>query len=562
MSLVSPRRLYVVSHRRPVFIVRRIENDDFMVVSDINAALGLFPQQLIREKRIEIESLKAEYENILSPKKRNMSENSHAKAARQELDAKIEIILKDLTVAVYPLDGEELFARIETSVLNNAVVRRVFIFDFDGNPIPEVEHFVTTLNPEPVRKDFNRSFHETHLHEIPERLRDALRYYIPESGGLPEFDIKRGAIRKRFGKDYSGLKRIVLMGTGSALNMARIALPVLFRLMPDLDVISVKPGNVDDLSQILAPGKDLAIMMSWSSTTAEMVIGANQLVKMGVLTIGITEKRFAEMALITARSGGTIHCLSGEEVTVSGIKSTVCMLYSLILFGVWLAAQRGRELPAQNLLDQLELLPDKIETVLEDPVLFDFSAALSSKYAGSRAVFAIGAPEETGMCYEIVKKLEEASWTTIGKTYTYTDLLHYPIHPALHGNFVIVTATRPTMLQEALRVMEVLHRSNVPFAAVTIPNRNRALIEFYSNGQCIFLERVGEMVQSFIDLLFSYRLAYDYGIASGRHTGEPPRNIAKSLTVSRKQPGVLSSTGEFEKIKQQGAGIGQKRQRR
>ncbi|MGD9016027.1 MAG: hypothetical protein PVH30_01495, partial [Desulfobacterales bacterium] len=39
----------MASHNRPVFVVRRLENDDFMVVSDINAGLGLFPQKLIEE---------------------------------------------------------------------------------------------------------------------------------------------------------------------------------------------------------------------------------------------------------------------------------------------------------------------------------------------------------------------------------------------------------------------------------------------------------------------------------------------------------------------------------
>ena len=39
------------------------------------------------------------------------------------------------------------------------------------------------------------------------------------------------------------------------------------------------------------------------------------------------------MALIADKSAGVITILSGEEVTISGIKSTVCMLLSALTGG-------------------------------------------------------------------------------------------------------------------------------------------------------------------------------------------------------------------------------------
>ena len=61
MSAISPHRLYMAVHNRPAFVVRRLENDDFIVLSDINAAMGLFPQQLIVEKMLELEIARSEY---------------------------------------------------------------------------------------------------------------------------------------------------------------------------------------------------------------------------------------------------------------------------------------------------------------------------------------------------------------------------------------------------------------------------------------------------------------------------------------------------------------------
>ena len=42
ISMVSPETLYAAASNRPLFVVKRVDRDDYMIVSDINAALGLF----------------------------------------------------------------------------------------------------------------------------------------------------------------------------------------------------------------------------------------------------------------------------------------------------------------------------------------------------------------------------------------------------------------------------------------------------------------------------------------------------------------------------------------
>ena len=97
--------------------------------------------------------------------------------------------------------------------------------------------------------------------------------------------------------------------------------------------------------------KDLVVLLSWSSTTADMVFLARKLLSLKVVMVGITEKVFADMALIAAKSGGVIPILSGEEVTVAGVKSTVCMLFCLDLFLLWVGSSIGR---ADRVLGTLE----------------------------------------------------------------------------------------------------------------------------------------------------------------------------------------------------------------
>ena len=167
ISLVSPQRLYVASHNRPVFVVRRLENDDFMVVSDVNAAMGLFPQRLVENTINALEALK-ERQAAAARKADNRTVANAQPDEKSPFAAERESLLEAFAVEVYPLDGEEIFALIETGLEDGRVRRTVSISDFDGNPLPDMEPFTTRLDPVTVRKDVDRSFHESHLREVPE----------------------------------------------------------------------------------------------------------------------------------------------------------------------------------------------------------------------------------------------------------------------------------------------------------------------------------------------------------------------------------------------------------
>ena len=108
ISVLSPRRLYVAVRNRPVFVVRRLENDDFMVVSDINAALGLFPQQLIYQKREELEALQENHNRQVAELKRKTAGALDSKALKKTFEKEKAQILKPFSVEVHALEGEEI----------------------------------------------------------------------------------------------------------------------------------------------------------------------------------------------------------------------------------------------------------------------------------------------------------------------------------------------------------------------------------------------------------------------------------------------------------------------
>ncbi|MBC2742799.1 MAG: hypothetical protein HGJ93_07080 [Desulfosarcina sp.] len=534
MSILSPRRLYVAAHNRPVFVVRRLENDDFMVVSDINAAMGLFPQQLIFDKRNELESLENDYNKKITGSKEKGAGSKKSKALKTALKKEKAKILKAFSVEVHALDGEEIFARIETQIADGSVCRSIEITDFSGSPFPEIEPFKTVLNPVQAKKDMDKSFYETHLREIPDRLIEILKNYAPKEDSAPDFEIRKGLLRRRFGPDFRSLKRIVLTGTGSALYMCKIAKNFIHSLMPELDVLALRPGEIENPETVFVPEKDLVILLSWSSTTADMVLLAKKLLSLKIVMICITEKTYADMAIIAAKSGGVIPCLSDEEVTVAGVKSTVCMLFCLKLFCLWVTSHIGRKEEALSYLEKMYRVPHILSNLLQDENVKAFSKALAGEKAQSSASIVISAINTNGVGREAALKLEESTWSAVGKALDYQEVLNTGLPETKGSILVMVDATCINRLDEAIAVMELLYRKKIKFAAVCLERQAEEQIKQLSDGQCIFLPDLKkDALQPLATLIFYYQLAFYYGQSHGIALGVAPRNRAKSMTIGR-----------------------------
>ncbi|MCP4662643.1 MAG: hypothetical protein GY856_45185, partial [bacterium] len=550
MSLVSPLRLYVASHNRPVFIVRRLENEDFMVVSDINAALGLFPQVLIEKTIRELDELKKRRAAVIAKMAGEGADRILLRNSKLAFAEERERLLDPFAVEVHPLDGEEIFALIETVLTDGAVGRVATITDFDGAALPDLEPFETRLDPVTVRKDVDTSFFETHLREVPERYRYILDVFSPDApGGGPVIDLKTRVLRRRFGRGLAGLRRLILVGAGSAFHMAVIARRLLADLTPGIAIDALRPGDMEDPGRSVQTQRDLVIMLSWSSTTAEMVQLAQRLLAADALLIGVTEKRFADMGLAAGKSAGVMPVFSGEEVTIAGVKSALCMLLCVHLLGAWICAEKGAAERLDPMFIRLNDLADRIERLNDDEETIAFSQKTAATMAAADAVVVVGAPGAAGVGMEMALKLEEAGWFAVGKWRSYNDILDADPSRWSPGRFIIVHATWRAHVDASIEVMEKLARAGVDFAVVTCPNRRRDRIRQLCGGRCLTLPWVDDESQPYLDLAFCYRLTLDVGFANGHGAGVAPRNRAKSSTITRSRPKtLLSPAAELKRL--------------
>ena len=550
VSLFSPRVLYVACHNRPVFIVHRVGSQDYMVVSDINAAMGLFPQRVIHEKAIELHRLWKRCQEEAAALRADGAGREMLQALKVRRQQEEERILETFLVRVFPLDGEEMFARIETVPSPGGATRNLTMSRFDGSPLPSVEPFSARLNPLETGKDIHRSFYESHLLETPERFENILNFHGCEEEEGPEFDLKESLLRRRFGRNLTSLSRIVLMGMGSAHHAGIMTRRIIQKAIPGVDAVSLRPAELEDIKKSIIPENDLVLLLSWSGTTADMVRTANELTSMKATIIGVTEKVFSDVGLITGRSAGVIPVLSGEEVTVQGLKSILCMMFSVALFSIWLSSRFRPEVDTRELLEGLRSLPDRISGVLQDEGAERFCRSLAEEARQSRCALIIDALYSTGTGREAAFKLEETSWNTIGRPLDYREAAEGL--PAIRADrdLILLDATNEARISEAMDTARQLSRERIPFAAVGLAGRHQAELERATGGRFFALPRVNEELQPFIDLVFYYLLAFHYGIAHGRSTEDFPRNRAKSVTAGRSPiRGDLTPASEILELK-------------
>jgi hypothetical protein len=340
---------------------------------------------------------------------------------------------------------------------------------------------------------------------------------------------------------------------GSSYNVGLMAKSLFHKLLPQMNIVVLRPVEVEEISNAIDPEKDLVVLLSWSGTTAEMVDFAKELNACKTAIIGITGKPFSDMALIARKSAGVITALSGEEITFAAIKSPLCILFCTELLAVWLAAILGREKEARSSLKRLINLPDILQKVLQNNKIEEFCKKIAAKSASSRAVIVIDAVSSSGTGQEAAFKLEENSLKAIGKSLDYRDELPSWLSRDWSDNLIIVNATNKARLTEALDVMKRLYLADVPFAAVSYNHDDQAQIHYYSRGNNLALPKVKDAFQPLVDLIFYYSLVYHYTLSHGLGVPGFPRNRVKSVTASRSRPkNLLSPAAELIRMDKAG----------
>ncbi len=544
ISIVSPDRLFAATHNRPLYIVKRRDTSDFMVVSDINAALGLFPQSLIRSTGIKLQKLMKAYSKrsvIVEPGFFDDASDTRESWFRREKMA----LLKPFQVDIHALDQERIFAKIQTRAGTDSVLRELTIRDFSGKIRTDIKPEQTFLTPITFKKDFGKTFYEDHLLEIPGLLTDIMSRYTCPDRHVPKLDIKRRLLERRFGTGLNSLNRIILVSTGFSYLLAEIVEKTMERFLTGINIVVTTPLDMDNVENSINADRDLVVMISWSGTTSDMIDFASRLLRKKILMVGITEKPFSDLALIVRKSAGVVPVLSGEEVTVAALKSAVCMLLTLDLFCLHIGElSSGSTESVAGLLAEMEQLPGELDALLNDEKTVAFCREAARLTSSGDLHHIVDALHDVGSAKMGILNLELNAWTSMGNAVDYSELDDFIGSSPADEDLILVNATHTRRLGGGVRFMAALHKAGKRFFAVSYKNRETDKILNYSES-CLLVPKLSDCFQPFIDLPVMFLLGFYFGLARGRLSDQMPRNMAKSVTAGRAKDGKERSVSDL-----------------
>ena len=229
---------------------------------------------------------------------------------------------------------------------------------------------------------------------------------------------------------------------------------------------------------------------------------------------------------IARESDDVLYTWAGPEIAVATTKAYSTQLAVIDMLAIYMADNLGRLDAAEYapLVEELQMLPEKIETVLADREKIQFFA---SQYFNHDSVFFIGRNLDYALGLEGSLKLKEISYIH-SEAYASGELKHGTISLIEDGTLVVALGLYGPLFEKAMsNVIEVKARGASVLALTTesgkaeLEKRVDALLTV-PDTELMFLPSLGVVSLQ----LFAYYIALQRGCDIDK-----PRNLAKSVTV-------------------------------
>ena len=405
----------------------------------------------------------------------------------------------------YLIDQQEL------AVVSGAGVR---IFDFGGNDITSEKTLMTAdWDVEAAEKGGYAHFMLKEIHEQPDTLKRAI---------LPHFACGLEGILKEEIPDTSGIKRLVIVACGSAMNaglLGKYAIEKLARVPVDVCIAS----EFRYADPILGEG-DVVVVISQSGETADSLAALRLARSRGVPVYAIVNVVGSSIA---READNTIYIWAGPEIAVATTKaftSQVAVLYTLALR---LAIDRKTisDERANSLAEAMKSLPDVVAKTLTDDriALYQHLASLNRS---KHDFFIIGRGQDYAAGCEGAMKIKEVSYLHC-ESYAAGELKHGTISLITEGVPCLAIATDRSLVEKTVsNIKEVKARGGqVVFLCTEGLAKGQ---DFYDYA--IELPETDGLLMPIVAIVPVQTYAYYTAVYRGCDV-DKPRNLAKSVTV-------------------------------
>ncbi|SHH96483.1 glutamine--fructose-6-phosphate transaminase (isomerizing) [Sporanaerobacter acetigenes] len=389
----------------------------------------------------------------------------------------------------------------------------VSIMDFEGNPIQKKVYKVTWDIDEAKKGGYDH-FMIKEIFEQPKAIKDTLMSRIDDSGkiNLDNIDIKS--------EDIKNIEKIYIVACGTAYHAGLVgkALIEKYARIPVLtDIASEFRYNNPFIDE-----KTLMIVVSQSGETAD-TLAALRLAK---------EKKAKVLAVcnvvgssISREADYVFYTWAGPEIAVASTKAYTTQVVSLALIALYMADMKGTidEFEYKKVLEEVKVLPEKIEKILESQSNIKSAASYISK---SSDIFYIGRGFDYYLAMEGSLKLKEVSYIH-SEAMAAGELKHGTLALIEENTPVLALATQDFLYDKMIsNIKEVKARGAYTIALAKEGNTEiKGVADFI-----IYIPSAIDELTAPLAVIPLQLLAYYVATERGCDV-DKPRNLAKSVTV-------------------------------
>jgi len=377
---------------------------------------------------------------------------------------------------------------------------------------PRVEQL--ELDLEQIELGGYAHFMQKEIFEQPSALRNCMRGRLNGDDGM----VVLGGLRQ-FAPQLVRSRRVILAAQGTALHSAMIG----EYLLEDLAKIPAECEYASEFryrNPIIEEGT-VVVAVSQSGETADTLAALSEAKERGALALGVIN---AVGSSIPRSTDAGVYLRAGPEIGVASTKAFTAQVAVLTMIALFMARRRFMS-PEQcgDLIKQLELVPEKIERVLE---LNDSVRAITEKYVERENWLFLGRGYNYPTALEGALKLKEISYIH-AEGMPAAEMKHGPIALIDEGMPAVFIATRGSQYEKVMsNISEVRSRGGHVIAVATEGDQ-----EIGNHAQDVFfIPDVPECLSPIVAVVPLQLMAYHAAVLRG-HDVDKPRNLAKSVTV-------------------------------
>lgn len=371
------------------------------------------------------------------------------------------------------------------------------------------------MDLESIEKGGYDYFMMKEIYEQPRAIYDTFRGRLLPDQGL----IKMSGLEE-YADRFRNADRIIMTACGTSWHSALVA-EYLFEEFARIPV-EVEYGSEFRYRNPIIRKNDVVIAISQSGETADTLAAIKMAKAAGAMVFGICNVPGSTIAR-ESHAGAYTH--AGPEIGVASTKAFTSQVTVLTMMALELGKIRGEFSTSEYraLLNELSILPKKVEKVLESKALVENIASL---YKDASNCLYLGRGVNFPIALEGALKLKEISYIH-AEGYPAAEMKHGPIALIDENMPVIVVAPNKGHYEKLVsNVQEVKARNGKVIAVVTEGDVEVAK----SADHVIEIPETLEALTPLLTVIPLQLLSYYIAVMRGCDV-DRPRNLAKSVTV-------------------------------